>query len=241
MTIISRVFLAIIALISLSGAAFAQGVTSFNGRTGAVAPQTGDYGISQISGVPSQSQASGWLDSAFCGTVGYVLARTTGSWVCSRNIPLNVVWFGADAGGVADSTTAIQTAMNAASTIGACVYVPNGTYLVSSITWPGLSSTTYPYFARPCLYGDGPGSRILQLSSFKSNNALVIGNGTLNDNGDGYVHDIAIESQVKKDSGAYIYAKGAARLKLQNIYIWKTVMLGIASSWMVSIFMPCQT
>ena len=53
---------------------------------------------------------------------------------------INVVTqFGADPTGVADSTTAIQNALDALPAGGGCVYLPSGTYMVTStLTYTGL-------------------------------------------------------------------------------------------------------
>jgi hypothetical protein len=76
------------------------------------------------------TSATTWFDSAYCATAGYLLTRITGTWQCSNAIPANVVWLGADVSGAAASDTAFNTACAQART----VYVPPGTYKISTNT-----------------------------------------------------------------------------------------------------------
>lgn len=104
---------------------------------------------------PTFQNATTWLDTAFCNTVGYIIARTTGGWVCSRAIPINVVWLGADSTGVADSSTAFQTAATAIQTAGGgSIYMPatpvTGCYKIN--TQVTISDTPFT------LFGDGIGA-----------------------------------------------------------------------------------
>jgi hypothetical protein len=76
-------------------------------------------------------------------------ATATPDWV-------NVVSYGADPTGASDSTSAIQNAVNALPATGGVVYLPAGTYLVSST----VTCTTVPaYFV-----GDGVWATTLQFS-----------------------------------------------------------------------------
>jgi len=81
-------------------------------------------------GVFGGATLSALMDTAYCNTIGYIIVRTIGSWTCSRSIPLNVVWFGADPTGVADSLAAYNT-VSAAILVqgGGTMYVPPGTFL----------------------------------------------------------------------------------------------------------------
>lgn len=66
---------------------------------------------------------------------------------------LNVVDFGADKTGVADSTAAIQAALNAVTPDGTVVYFPLGTYKISATLTASVTGTQ--------MMGDGWGSQIL--------------------------------------------------------------------------------
>lgn len=120
-------------------------VLSFNGRGGAVVPISGDYSAGQIAGLAAFIAANGV--SSFNGRIGDVLP-TLGDYPASL-IPftqagtgavpqtvdaklkqsVSVLDFGADATGVSDSTAAFNNAL----AVGKAVYVPSGTYLLSSL------------------------------------------------------------------------------------------------------------
>lgn len=59
------------------------------------------------------------------------MSLTKASFSMINGIPLNVLDYGADPTGVADSTTALQAAVTAAVAAGNSVYMPAGTYLVT--------------------------------------------------------------------------------------------------------------
>lgn len=84
--------------------------------------------VSGSSSAPSWSSGSSWFDSAYCSTAGYLIVRLTGAWTCSKAIPLPVTWMGATGGGSVDDTSAIQAAITASQD----VYLPCGTYKISS-------------------------------------------------------------------------------------------------------------
>lgn len=78
-----------------------------------------------------------------------------------RSLAANVVAFGADPTGAADSTAAI----NAAIATGKGVYLPAGTYLITNT----LSS---PYSS--CIFGDGPHASIIHVTSAFSPSATAV-------------------------------------------------------------------
>lgn len=103
-----------------------------------------------VSGNPTASQApargatlTSMFDQAFCNTIGYVIARTTGAWVCSNSIPINLSWFGGDSTGGTDSLAAARlwrdaSANNQTNCLGStpCVsgnilYAPSGWFKFS--------------------------------------------------------------------------------------------------------------
>ena len=67
------------------------------------------------SAVPMDTAPSTWFDQAFCNTVGYIIARTTGGWACSKSIPVNPTFFGAVGNGSTDDTAALTSAFAAAA------------------------------------------------------------------------------------------------------------------------------
>lgn len=64
------------------------------------------------------------------------MALTKISYSMVTGAPFNVLDYGADLTGVADSRAACQAAIDAAKAIGASVYFPAGTYLIRSTTGP---------------------------------------------------------------------------------------------------------
>ena len=141
--------------------------------------------------------------------------------VAGPNAPINVICLGADPTGVADSTTAINTAFTTAagSTAGSraarSVYFPCGVYSVTGVTLPGSVSLVTGVL----IYGDGPCSNIHMAAGHTSGNVLTIGSGVLNDTSDVMVRDIQISSAVQQVAGAYIFSKGAGRPQFNNIYM----------------------
>lgn len=86
---------------------------------------------------PIGTTATTWFDKAFCNTVGYIVVRTTGSWVCSRSIPADVRWWGAACNGSTDDYTPITNAI-AALPAGATLIFPSTVCAVKTLNggWP---------------------------------------------------------------------------------------------------------
>ena len=66
------------------------------------------------------------------GTIIQATGVTTGRWIRIYDGDLNTSWFGAKGDGVADDTAAIQATIDVLSTGGGQVFIPEGTYLVTS-------------------------------------------------------------------------------------------------------------
>lgn len=79
-----------------------------------------------------QTGMSALFDQAFCNTAGYIVARTTGAWICSRDFPVNAKWLGAVGDGVADDSVALQACATAAAAAKSSCYIPAGKYLQST-------------------------------------------------------------------------------------------------------------
>jgi hypothetical protein len=111
------------------------------------------------SATPTASTATSWFDRAYCSTVGYIIARTTGGWVCSNNIPVNARWIGATGNGSTDDTTALQSCITTAAGLHGSCYIPAGQYVQTT----ALSVTSHVN-----IFGDGVQS-IAGLCSFNTN------------------------------------------------------------------------
>jgi hypothetical protein len=101
---------------------------------------------------PVATTATTWFDNAFCNTIGYIIARTTGGWVCARGIPVNIIWLGA----IADGSTAYSstnattnaTALTTALATGSCAFIP---YNVNGYSFIG---NTIALATSQCILGE---------------------------------------------------------------------------------------
>lgn len=146
-----RALLVLVLLILVSRTANAQdfplnvplGLKCWSSRPSS--PVAGWLGCNSNTGAPDYYTGTQWVD---LGGGGY----------------LNVVSYGADASGVADSTPAFLAAFAAAKvspTGNACVYVPGGgVFKISLLTLPGST-----YGPNICLVGDGPYNSIIKTTS----------------------------------------------------------------------------
>jgi hypothetical protein len=131
-----------------AGSSAGSGVTSFNGRTGAVAPTSGDYTVSQVTGAaPAASPAltgTPTLNGTALGTAATANTGTSGA-----NVPLlNVAntWGAAQALGSSTATT--QTAGDNSTKVATTAYVATA---VSGVSAPALRD----YIAGLTLSNDG--------------------------------------------------------------------------------------
>lgn len=84
------------------------------------------------------------------------MSLTKATYSMIEGAPVNVLDYGAVGDGVADDTTAIQSAVNAAQATGQSVYLPAGTYLVTSVNGAGAINIS----AGIEMFGDGSGTII---------------------------------------------------------------------------------
>lgn len=114
----------------------ASGDATINTTTGVVTLNpiaSGDI-LANTTGSPAHPIAtpgSSWFDVAFCNTIGYLIARTTGGWVCAKGVPLNLQWYGVVADGTTDNSATANAAIVALQTANA-----GGTVLLPDA--PGL-------------------------------------------------------------------------------------------------------
>lgn len=136
-----------LAVPSTPGASDALGFTpgvGFNVKTitGSVPTINNNELLANTSGGAAQpigKTLTAYFDSACSALTGYSPLRTSVAWVCSRWLPVNPVWYGADPTGAADSSTAVSNAYSAvvASGNGQLVF-PAGTFKIA--TFPAITA-----------------------------------------------------------------------------------------------------
>jgi hypothetical protein len=131
------------------------------------------------------------------------MSLTKVSYSMIRGAPANILDYGADPTGVADSTTAIQAALNASSN----VYIPSGTYKTTS----ALTITGNSKF----VHGDGANSII---KPFGAINAIEVGTGSFAVNLGG-ISNILIQAGTTTVLRG-IYMQNAREFDLSNIVIF---------------------
>lgn len=141
---IFRLFLALSVVLGLAAGARAQTTIPISGLP-AAGPITGTEIVPVVqNGVTRRTTVSGligglagatWFDSTFCNTVGYLIVRTTGAWVCSKSVAVNPDWWGADRTGTNDSSSAFATMFSAIGT-GKHVDIGDGIYKVCGLSPP---------------------------------------------------------------------------------------------------------
>lgn len=136
---------------------------------------------------------------------------------------LNVIAYGADPTGVADSTSAINAAIAVANAgTGYTVYFPKGTYKITA------ALTTIDADAKVTVAGDGQHASTIT-TTHATANVLTFGNGGAA--AMFYVRDIGITSSATRTAGAHIYCgTDASYGDIQNVRLNK-VFYGIDVQW----------
>ncbi|HEX3781689.1 MAG TPA: glycosyl hydrolase family 28-related protein [Pseudonocardiaceae bacterium] len=101
-----------------------NGVVSFDGRRGAVAPASGDYTAAQVGALA--------IDENLADVASASVALGNLGGVAKGALVFDVRDYGAVGNGSTNDATAIQNAVNAAATNGGTVYFPPGQYLVNT-------------------------------------------------------------------------------------------------------------
>jgi len=120
--------------------------------------------------------------------------------------------FGAVGNGVADDTAAIQAAINAVATDGGTVYIPSGTYLVSSTL---LVSNSSVYIRGAGMYNtvitrNSPSyGNTVFFNGGGSDATLIIGAG---------IADLSIKTTGLMSSGSHLAMDGVTRFEVSNVY-----------------------
>ena len=122
------------------GAASLSGLLVGNGASAATAIPPG-LGVPAALGNPVNVgggvlTANG-LDTAFCSTVGYIIARTTGSWTCAKELPIRFTWLGGDNTGTMDNSTLLNSLISSLGAHSATIAFDDGTYNFGSTIFLG--------------------------------------------------------------------------------------------------------
>jgi hypothetical protein len=120
------------ALIVCAGVAYAW-AQGFSG-----VPSANQIFVGPPSGSPAAASfrsPTSWFDSAYCNTVGWVIARTTSAWTCANGVPANVEWFGVltSNSGTTNQSNLQTLANNLATAGGGQLYVPGNGYSITGI------------------------------------------------------------------------------------------------------------
>lgn len=156
---------------------------------------------------PSIPAGMGWpfVDA----TTGEFQSSAVKSWIRSQFMGANVLAYGAVGDGLTDDTAAIQAALDEAATVEGSVFVPAGTYSITSITIP----------AGVTLYGESASSNSVPLgSALAASSGAVTAAVVIGSNFSQMIDLTLIRDAAAKDI-AGIHAT-AARPVIRNVYIW---------------------
>jgi hypothetical protein len=132
--------------------------------------------------------------------------------------------FGAKGDGTTDDTSAIQSAIYLADTYGGCVYLPAGTYKISSALTFTMNTGADP-FKRPSMRGDGMAATTIYQTA-NANGIEIIGYDA---NPAGYClfQDFTLYGYQKNKLG--IALKDIAYVTINNVYLagWATGLYGV--------------
>jgi hypothetical protein len=130
--------------------------------------------VSKINGVTASSAGG-------AGQIGYAQGGTgavTETVAAKFQQGLSVIDFGADRTGAVDSTTAFQNAINAANPLGVDVFIPGGTYKLSSAITLDNSADGTQTSLRTSLVGTNPHGCVLNFGTGAYNCITIKGSNT---------------------------------------------------------------
>lgn len=179
-------------------------ITSLSGLSTPLSLGQGGTGLTTVPQYSTIVGGPGTLAFVGAGTTGYVWASNgvaaypswqgylsagtgavTRTYAAKLSERVSILDFGADPTGVADSTSAIQSAITyvLSLTNGGAVYMPSGTYKVTSqINAPNTAGISLE------LYGDGAGTR-LKYTGAATTNIFFFGSSTPTFGSFYYIHD----------------------------------------------------
>lgn len=210
---------------ALSAILGSSSVPIANGGTGATTQSTALTAILGSSTVPianggtgatSITAPGGAFDSLCSSSIGQVWVRLTSAWGCSSLGYVNPIWWGADPTGVSLSTSAFTSALSTFGTSGGMLWIPPGTYLISSLSVPISVS----------IAGSGPNSTTLKTNSATADVLTFTSTG-------GQVRDLQMASSVTRTGGAYIksaFGVVAKDLNLTGYFVGMNIQGASSSS-----------
>ncbi|MBH9661031.1 hypothetical protein [Burkholderia multivorans] len=167
-------------------------------------------------GATSITAPGGAFDTLCSSTIGQMWVRLTSAWGCSSLGYVNPVWWGADPTGVSLSTSAFTSALSTFGTNGGLLWVPPGTYLISSLSVPISVS----------IAGSGPNSTTLKTNSATADVLTFTSTG-------GQIRDLQMASSVTRTGGAYIksaFGVVAKDLNLTGYFVGMSIQGASSSS-----------
>lgn len=240
---------------SATGVLTTLGDTLYEGSTGPArlagnTTTTKNFYIQTGTGSASAAPAWGGIATADlpAGSAGQTLTTTSAGAVAWQRAPVDwinaVTAYGADPTGAADSTTAIQDALNAA-TAGQAVFLPSGTYqttanlavpsgvaLISGVRGAGSPFDSYGLGTLPVI-----GAILKPSAAFTGTAVLDLSNtsGNTVQQGGQVIRGITIDGSAATGTVHGIYAGGAVgAVTLENCMVYRTpgngVYLNAASS-----------
>lgn len=183
-----------------------RGTTGFIGSSGSGV--TGSFGF---------AGSRGFVGSSGVGSPGF----TGSSGLRGSSWTYNVKDYGAIGNNIADDTTAIQSAISAASAGGGTVFFPAGTYKITAAL--NITTNNQDPAQRPHLLGEGPGGSVI-IQSSSVNGINVTGSAT---NPNSYV-TIQGLSLVGSNAGSGLSFTDSAFTKVSDVQIvnWGTGIYG---------------
>jgi hypothetical protein len=154
-------------------------------------------------------------------------------WQLHNTKPLTVRQFGAKGDGVADDTAAIQKCINAAGA-GGTVYIPRGTYLLSS-TLNGLNGQKF--------IGEGTNDTLLRRFSNYGDTLAFASAGNCSVRNMWFYHgtmtqptDTALTNQITDRHSAHIRIAAGQGIVIEDVWLWRMpVQLSIDTASLVKV------
>lgn len=194
---------------------------------------TGALYFNTVSGVMRVYSGTGWIDAAMGVNSDDVAYQAPVAGAASRTVQdklhesISVKDFGAKGDGVANDTSAIQSALNSGAT---AIFFPAGTYNISGITVPSTIKAFYGAGEATKLVGTGSPAAYTPFINFNSLNGFDVRGFSVSVNKTTYPTNHALQfglcqsgrvRDIHVIAGGYIavYAPGCVAVSFENIQI----------------------